>query len=218
MSFCVTAQDYYIKLNSMFSTMPSAEKKYYLKFGDSVKSKITDLENSRNIRLLTKVLLDNGYERIIDTLNEKYNYVIDFNFYISKPILPTPSPTTISTTNITNTNEVKIEQNSSSNNTNIKAVEFKPIDFSSFNYSGPIRQEGILYNRSMKLNCYNVKDQNQKIWFIELDSEGSSNDLRQIIPVLIFSTQGFYETDSKGVKEIRIRSNKKDLKRFLEEN
>lgn len=212
-------QSYVMSLNSISVDVPSSDKNYFLKFGDSVKSKISDLENFRNISLLTKVLANNGYKRVLDTLKEKHNFIIDFNFFISQPIVPNTGTTSISSTNTKITNEVKIEQNNSTNNTNIKAIEFKPpIDISNMNYSGIGPQAIITYKRHMKLNCLSVNDNYKKVWFIELDSEGYSNDLRQIIPIMIYATQGFYEKDSKGVKEIIVRENKKEVKRFLEDN
>ena len=60
-----------------------------------------------------------------------------------------------------------------------------------------------------------MHNKEKKIWFVDIKSMGSSKDLRKMIPILAFVAKDFIERDSDFEREIKLKSNDRELKDFL---
>ena len=67
----------------------------------------------------------------------------------------------------------------------------------------------------MNLTCKNYSD--DEVWFVNTESEGSSNDLRLIIKVLSFVSSKYVETNTGKIKNLWVDGKlKKELIEHIE--
>lgn len=214
-----------VDVNSIGEPISNPDKTYYLKLGNSVTSQIDDIENRTYIKLVTDLLSAKGYKRVIDTLNNSYRYSIVFDFSLSDSIERVLSrkqavygqPTkTVTNVNINTTGKPGTTTNTSNSNITPYGAVFESNQPTITGFE-TTKETIIQFSRKMSLVCFeNTANQpSKKVWFVDTNSEGRSDDLREILPILVFASKEFIESDSKVKKSILIKSSSKELKKFL---
>lgn len=220
----VLAQSTYydVRINALTNINPTKDKTYYFVFGDSVKN-ISDINTIRYTRLLEKALSEKGYTRINDTIEQKSNYVIALDFYIKSGKnfdITRSSSNSISPINTTNVN-VNVNNNTNSYSSSIKPVEINN-PFGNLNFQNSkeetIKETLTIYKRFLKVSCIEKNKEAFPLWILETDSEGYGDDLREIVPIMIFASKDYIESNTGTIKSTTIKSKNKALNKFLSGN
>lgn len=209
-----------ININSLGSKITDGSKTYFLVLGDSVKGGVEDISNGSYVKTLISLLSEKGYQRVLDTLNTKFEYLVEYNYFISQPqetiitsYLPVSNqPQT--QVNVYN-NGAKSQQNNSNENPYKSGAVILDNKQTVTDYK-EVRKTVMYFNKEMKINCYhNSSDQRRIIWQIQIDSKGTSDDLRIVMPAFLMLANDYIEVDSKYKRTVLVKTNGKDMKRFL---
>jgi hypothetical protein len=194
---------YEIQVNSIGNEIIDSNKTYYLILNDNL-STTNKLLLKEYLLWITKSLELKGYHRILDTLKQKYDYKIFIDCGLSDPIKKNVS---LPVLNLPTTSETQVSSNYSGG-LNITTTTTNPS-------LQPTTIEKRYFKRFLNLTCKNYSD--DEVWFVNTESEGSSNDLRLIIKVLSFVSSKYVETNTGKIKNLWVDGKlKKELIEHIE--
>ena len=194
---------YEVEVNSIGSKIIDSDKSYYLVLSDNL-SKTNKLLLNEYLLWVTKSLEFNGYSRVLDTLKHKYNFKIYVDLGLSDPL---KNNVTIPGINLPSTSTTNVSSNYSGG-LNITTTKNNPSIPSSTN-------QQTYFKRFLNLTCKNYID--EEVWFVNTESEGSSNDLRKIIKILSFVSSKYVETNTGKLKNLWVDGKlKKELIEHIE--
>ena len=213
---------YAITISSSALTLPKIERFYSLVPEDSMKNIHNTLKNKSHLDLIKKSLLKNQYFYVDDTTSKKVDCIITYSYGISNPILVKEKyykATYSSGTNLSNNVNVNVNSNNSSSvaATSIKPITFDPVNIPVASGYVPIENESTNFKRTLTLKCLSVDGiKREEIWIIEATSSGYSDNIHQVLPVMIFSVTDYIGLNLRMPKNISVREKSSNLKRFLE--
>jgi hypothetical protein len=194
---------YEVEVNSIGSKIIDSDKSYYLVLSDNL-SKTNKLLLNEYLLWVTKSLEFNGYSRVLDTLKHKYNFKIYVDLGLSDPLknnvtIPGINLPSTSTTNVSSNYSGGLNITTTKNNPSIPSSTYQQTYFKRF----------------LNLTCKNYID--EEVWFVNTESEGSSNDLRKIIKILSFVSSKYVETNTGKLKNFWVDGKlKKELIEHIE--
>jgi hypothetical protein len=215
-----------VKVTAYSSNAKTSNEIFEFIAGDSIRSH-NSLANKSHSALLLKTLEDRGFDLNKESTNSS-NCFIEYNYYISNGVKmqqKVPLPTFAPPTNINTNVQVKTSVNPPPTTTGITPIQFTepaPINFpqpqlpSGYNV---VEVERTIYTRRLILKCYTLNNGNkEELWIAEAESSGSSGDLNEVIPALIYAIKPHIGTNLRTPITLTIDPENRKYKKFLESN
>jgi len=211
---CQTTQQYTARVSSFGAHPNREETRYVIKPSNS--DEVNRFEFEEYAGYLERALAVKGFQREND--DTVANVIIYLGYNISGPnriktrtyvpimeMVPTPNTTTTGNINYSN-NQINYQE-STSGTMIMQTKEFREIIGESTTYVRTVR----VYASEMKTDDA-AQSINDAMWVTEIVSEGSSGELRNVMPVMIAAALEYFGESSKGVHIINTTENSRNVR------